>query len=206
VTSQVRHATIQASVPNVSKNWTKEEKAQALHDALVSQGDKQSVGGQPLIEIGDTTGTGFLVAPGADRQSTMPDGSVEGANNLQIEDARVKDSHTHAHDVVQEPPKGAAGASAIAMISMSGGITGMDPDGQPSEISIFTNLGEAVVALDGTMTPLDAAEDLVDQLKALGIDAVLDRDRGSILVVLTDQVGGISAGPTMRASTGSRPR
>ncbi len=163
----------------------------AIDDAL---GDaKNQVGGQPLAET-TQGGDVVLVTPSSDISGT-PGEEGTGATGIEIDSLRVRDRKTRENDVVDDPDSnGASDVSGVALVGVTGDLTGMDSDGLPSVVDVMTPLGTASVTLSGSETKREVAEELLRQLRSFGVRAVFDDDRSTLVVILDDSAGSIGAG------------
>jgi len=97
---------------------------------------------------------------------------------------------------VNPPAKNALGVSAIATVSMSGDITGVDADNQASVVSLLVGTHSISKTLTGSDTRKQIAEFFLVELRNRGVDAVLDRESGLLIIVLTDSNAGLGVGST----------
>ena len=195
VSTQRKEKVITVTLDPVSKNWTEADKAEAIKDGIEDSPDND-VGGQPLVNagIGVPGGDHVSVAPAADNPG---DGTVgSGAEDIKIEDIDVDDKKTGEKDKVYPPAKNALGVSAIATVSMSGDITGVDADNQASVVSLLVGTHSISKTLTGSDTRKQVAEFFLVELRNRGVDAVLDRENGLLIIVLTDSNAGLGVGST----------
>lgn len=195
VSTQRKEKVITVTLDPVSKNWTAADKANAIKDGIQNSPDND-VGGKPLVNagIGLPGADVVTVAPAADN---LGDGTVgSGAEDINIEGIDVDDKKTGENDKVIPPVKHAAGVSAIGTVSMSGDITGLDADNQPSVVDLLVGNHFISKTLTGTDTRKQVAEFFLVELRNRGIDAVLDRENGTLIIVLTDDNLGLGVGST----------
>jgi len=183
------------TIDPVDKNWTEVEKAEALKNAINNSSDNK-IGGQPLINAGIANPNSDVVSvsPAADNQG---DGTIgTGATGIKIERLKATDHKTGENDKTTPPAKNAVGVSAFGTVSMTGDITGLDSDNQGSVVTLLIGSNTISLGLSGTYTRLEVAEYFLGELRALGIDAVLDSANGLLIIALTDSTGGLGVGST----------
>jgi len=175
-------------VDTVSDDWTGEERAQHLHDALVQDVQDQAVGGQPLLQVNHVFGNTFQFMAAPDD----PNGSFR---DVKVEQSTADETVTGTADRIV-PPRQADPlySDALAVLWVDGDIAGQTSQGSPSTYEVLTGVGTITVPLYRSSTRLEVARQLRDGLLAQGATAWLDLDSKRVFVLLDRTIPGIGAG------------
>jgi len=180
--------TLSGRLDAVSDDWTAEEKAQNLHDALVQDVQDKAVGGQPLLQVNNVFVNTFHFAAAPD----SPNGSF---SDVKVEQAKTDDAGTLEDDAITPPQKAdPSRPNALAILWVDGDITGQTSQGTPSTYEVVTGAGTITIPLSGSSTRLEVASQLRDGLLAQGATAWLDLDSKRVFVLLDRTIAGIGAG------------
>lgn len=193
VTSQRKSKTINVALDPVLKSWDAATKAEKIKEGLEDSPDND-VGGEPLVDAGIGLPGSDVISVGASADNPGNGQEGTGATDIEIEDITNDDKKSREDDKVEEPAKNGPGVSAIAVVSLAGDITGVDADGNASALDLIVGSQLITHMFSGSNTRIQVAEILLGELRTRGIDAVIDRDRGLLIIVLTDSNPGVGVG------------